>query len=455
MILSAFISSIATAVPEHEVKQDNIVEFLSSAMDLSLKKTKLLQRVYKSTGIDNRYSVISDYNRKLKALEFFPEFSGGPYPSTSERMVLYKNNALSLALKAITKCFSKKENFDNSNISHVITVSCTGMYAPGLDLEIIVNCRLIWIYATVKKKYFNKGKELLKVAKSSLNFLKKDKKIGKNYYDYLVTLVMIEEARIIYQKKKSPMKAIEVLTNALQVGKKVCLEVRKEILDQIKCIMIDNSIEPTFGQIELLDRQKRRKYVKEFVICLDYSRSMKFNNRIETAIACILQIWDTYIQPHDRVAFIRYNQNVEVTFKLEEKQVNSFAKRNSIENSIKPKERTSLYDSIIKAYSELNKSPIKKIQRYCIIFSDGADTSSVADLENCYDVILRSKDKICLVGIGMGLNDEEIHNFTRLCNLSKGGRYINFDFNQINNLFDTISGYARDKLERNQYEDEL
>jgi len=137
MILSAFISSIATAVPEYEVKQDKIVEFLSSAMDLSSKETKLLQRVYKSTGIDNRYSVISDYNRNVKALEFFPEVSGDPYPSTSERMDLYKNNALSLALKAITKCFSKKENFDKSAISHVITVSCTGMYAPGLDLEII------------------------------------------------------------------------------------------------------------------------------------------------------------------------------------------------------------------------------------------------------------------------------------------------------------------------------
>ena len=135
--MSAFISSIATAVPDYEVKQEHIVAFLFSAMNLSLKEKKLLQRVYKSTGIDNRYSVISDYNEKTKALEFFPKISGGLYPSTSERMALYKKNALSLALKAITKCFTKKEGIDKADISHVITVSCTGMYAPGLDIEII------------------------------------------------------------------------------------------------------------------------------------------------------------------------------------------------------------------------------------------------------------------------------------------------------------------------------
>lgn len=137
MILSAFISSIATAVPEHEIKQDDIVEFLSLAMNLSIKEKKLLKRIYKSTKIDNRYSVISDYNSKDKAFEFFPNATNAPYPSTSERMAMYKKNALCLALKAINKCFIKKKNITKSDISHIITVSCTGMYAPGLDIEII------------------------------------------------------------------------------------------------------------------------------------------------------------------------------------------------------------------------------------------------------------------------------------------------------------------------------
>ena len=137
LILGAFISSIATAVPNFQVKQDLIVQFLASVMNLSLKDKQLLERIYKATGIDCRYSVIPDYNEHNKTLEFFPEQPQNTYPTTSERMGLYKKNALPLALKAVNECFSKNKEIYKSEITHIITVSCTGMYAPGLDIEII------------------------------------------------------------------------------------------------------------------------------------------------------------------------------------------------------------------------------------------------------------------------------------------------------------------------------
>ena len=49
-------------------------------------------------------------------------------------MQWYQQHAAQLSLQAITKCV---ENFTGNNITHLITVSCTGMSAPGLDLELL------------------------------------------------------------------------------------------------------------------------------------------------------------------------------------------------------------------------------------------------------------------------------------------------------------------------------
>ena len=52
-------------------------------------------------------------------------------------MQIYKDNALKLALNAIKNCVTQLQNFHIKEITHLITISCTGMYAPGLDIEIV------------------------------------------------------------------------------------------------------------------------------------------------------------------------------------------------------------------------------------------------------------------------------------------------------------------------------
>jgi predicted naringenin-chalcone synthase len=48
---------------------------------------------------------------------------------------LYKKNASRISIEAIQKCIATHINADQ--ITHLITISCTGMSAPGLDLEIM------------------------------------------------------------------------------------------------------------------------------------------------------------------------------------------------------------------------------------------------------------------------------------------------------------------------------
>jgi predicted naringenin-chalcone synthase len=57
-------------------------------------------------------------------------------------MQIYKDNALNLAIEAIENCFANLDQFDRHQITHLVTVSCTGMYAPGIDIEIVQNLQL-------------------------------------------------------------------------------------------------------------------------------------------------------------------------------------------------------------------------------------------------------------------------------------------------------------------------
>jgi predicted naringenin-chalcone synthase len=135
--MSSKITSIGIANPPYKRNQNEVAELISSSFSLKPRQKKLLKAIYKSSGIDTRYSVISDYCRSPGEFEFFPNTPQEPFPSTSKRMQLYKDNALALAVEAIQHCLSGIDPFDKKRITHLITVSCTGMYAPGIDIEII------------------------------------------------------------------------------------------------------------------------------------------------------------------------------------------------------------------------------------------------------------------------------------------------------------------------------
>lgn len=130
------ITAIGTANPIYKRAQQDLPEFLSAALHLKSSERRLMKSVYKATGIDYRYSVLSDYCKSPGQFEFFPNDPDTPFPGTSARMKIYKDNAIKLALSAITNCFVNLADFSSGEVTHLITISCTGMYAPGLDIEI-------------------------------------------------------------------------------------------------------------------------------------------------------------------------------------------------------------------------------------------------------------------------------------------------------------------------------
>ncbi len=95
-----------------------------------------LRFMYSMGGIDNRYSVIPDYSRSMKDWKFYPHTENlEPFPSLELRMQWYQKHAAPISVDACRKCMDG--HCHEKDITHLITVSCTGMSAPGLDLQLV------------------------------------------------------------------------------------------------------------------------------------------------------------------------------------------------------------------------------------------------------------------------------------------------------------------------------
>jgi predicted naringenin-chalcone synthase len=102
----------------------------------SPEEARKIKFLYHHSGIETRYSVVPDYHLPAGEWTFYsPTENLEPFPSTEKRMQWYGRHAPGLAIEAIRSCLEGVE--ETNAITHLITVSCTGMSAPGLDLQIV------------------------------------------------------------------------------------------------------------------------------------------------------------------------------------------------------------------------------------------------------------------------------------------------------------------------------
>ena len=134
------IVSIGTAVPEYGTEQSAILNFMKDAYGNEVAARKL-NVLFKNSGISKRYSSIPDFD-KTKISHVF--FNGTPSTSTVEnRLNVFKEKAVPLAIAAIKNSFEKiNTGISDFEITHLVTVSCTGLYAPGIDAELIEQLNL-------------------------------------------------------------------------------------------------------------------------------------------------------------------------------------------------------------------------------------------------------------------------------------------------------------------------
>lgn len=114
----------------------DILQFMQVVYASSEAEKRKMRFLYSQSGIQQRYSVIADYSRPVNDWKFYPQTENlEPFPSLEQRMALYNKQAPLLSVDAIRNCLHPLHN--HKDVTHLITVSCTGMSAPGLDLQVM------------------------------------------------------------------------------------------------------------------------------------------------------------------------------------------------------------------------------------------------------------------------------------------------------------------------------
>ncbi|MCH8123877.1 MAG: type III polyketide synthase [Bacteroidetes bacterium] len=138
-----YIHHIDTAVPEISYPQEQIGSVMLEQIDPESKGARLLRRVYKHSGIEKRHSVIRDYvDYDHDGLFFDATSDSYKSPSTRDRNDLYSIEARKLFLEVSRRVIEGCPGMDTNDITHVITVSCTGFFAPGPDFYIVKDLEL-------------------------------------------------------------------------------------------------------------------------------------------------------------------------------------------------------------------------------------------------------------------------------------------------------------------------
>lgn len=133
----SFITSIGVAVPPFRFSQNTIASFMQKVMQLDYQDGRKLKTIFRSSGIQTRYSVLDDYGKQSDFSFYSNTANYEPFPTTEKRLNQYRKSALSLGVEAAQKCFAEKSAQSINQVTHLIVVSCTGMYAPGLDIDLI------------------------------------------------------------------------------------------------------------------------------------------------------------------------------------------------------------------------------------------------------------------------------------------------------------------------------
>jgi len=130
------IVSIATGVPSFKHRQDDLFTFAEKVYCKDETESRKLRFLYKHSGIEYRYSVVPDYSVDILERTFFPHTDDlEPFPGIEQRMEIFNEHAAQLSAATIVDCIKGKISKDK--ITHLITVSCTGMSAPGIDLQVM------------------------------------------------------------------------------------------------------------------------------------------------------------------------------------------------------------------------------------------------------------------------------------------------------------------------------
>lgn len=132
--------SLHTVVPDTALMQDEVRDVFAAQPDIGRLAQRIVGASFNGSGIDTRHTVIDELSLAADTDEpvFFDRATGALLsPSTKTRNDVYVREASRLFVEAARGSIDADPDIQASDITHVITVSCTGFHAPGPEYEIV------------------------------------------------------------------------------------------------------------------------------------------------------------------------------------------------------------------------------------------------------------------------------------------------------------------------------
>lgn len=137
--MSVFLSGLGTVTPPHSIAQTRAAEVVSHLIPGTNRQRQFLTEVYRNVGVETRHSVILSQASEFSGEQTFyvpGADATGRGPSTGDRMRLYEAHSGPLAVEAAQKALDDA-GLNPREVTHLVTVSCSGFSAPGFDIALI------------------------------------------------------------------------------------------------------------------------------------------------------------------------------------------------------------------------------------------------------------------------------------------------------------------------------
>ena len=146
--MMVFLLGLGTALPPNRLTQEQGAR-VAQVLCLDPRQAPLLPTLYRQTGISGRNMVLDealvhdliDGTRHSESVFLPKEHSPDSGPSTRERMDIYSAQAPLLAIEASLRAL-EDSGIAASAVTHLVTVSCTGFAAPGVDIALMRGLKL-------------------------------------------------------------------------------------------------------------------------------------------------------------------------------------------------------------------------------------------------------------------------------------------------------------------------
>ena len=135
--MGVWIHRIETLLPEFSFTQEEASAKMQEwARDD--RERRLIRAIYRSSGIERRHAVVDNFDRGSPDSFFQPGPDGTlREPGTAARNAIFASESRPLSVALAHKVLDNCPGIGTGDVTHVITVSCTGFYNPGPDYYIV------------------------------------------------------------------------------------------------------------------------------------------------------------------------------------------------------------------------------------------------------------------------------------------------------------------------------